>query len=247
MEFDDLELKPFGIEQTEDGELQRTKEWLEDRRGNFTGSKMKDLMSCGRSTAKLQWGTVEKLIDFGRTAEKYIYNVGKERLTGLMSQRITSKQMYHGIIHEPLLIEKLLEDGVIENYKPCKFKKFKDHNGGASPDGTVVYQNQEMGLETKCCVSWDGHFARCYDVIDEKHDDFWQFQTEMMALEVDKLLYVVASPMTIEDYEIKIIDASPIHQKALLQRILIADAAIGYWDTYNYSDSLKVACAKWEE
>lgn len=247
MEFDNLDMQPFGVEQTEDGDLQRTKKWLKDRSGNYTGSKMTNLMGCGRSTAKLQWGTVEKLIDFSRIAEKYIYNVGKERLTGLLSQRITSNQMYHGIIHEPLLIEKLLEDGMIEDYKPCQFVKFKDYNGGASPDGTVIYQSEEMGLETKCCVSWDGHFARCYDVIDEKHDDFWQFQAEMWALEVNKLLYVVASPMTIEDYEIKVIVASPIHQKAMLNRILIADAAIEYWDTHNYADSLKLACAKWQE
>ena len=247
MDFNDLDLEPFGFEQNNEGELQRTEEWLEARSGNFTGSKTKAFMGCGRSTAKMSWGTVEKLIDFSKTAEKYIYNVGKERLTGIRSQQITSKQMEHGIIHEPLLIEKLIETKIISDFTKSSFDKFKGYNGGASPDGKVVYKGEEMVLEVKCCVSWDGHFIRCYDIVDEKHDDFWQFQSEMLALGLNKLLYVVASPMTIEDYELQVINASPTHQKAILNRITIADAAIAYWDTHNYAEALQLACAEWQE
>ena len=104
-----------------------------------------------------------------------------------------------------------------------------------------------MALETKCCVSWAGHFKRMYDKVDEKHDDFWQFQAEMVALDVTKLLYVVASPMTVESYDVQVIDASPIHQLAMLQRIEIADKAIGYWGEHHYADALKLACAEWKE
>ena len=246
MEFENFELNPFEFIESKDDGLQRTEAWLEERRGNFTGSKFKELMGCGRSTSKLPWGDAAKLVDFSRVAEKYIYNVGKERITGLLSQRITSKQMFHGEKSEPLLIAKLLEEGIIENYEPCSFAKFDGYSGGASPDGTVIYKGEKMGLETKCCVSWDGHFARMYDVVDQKHDDFWQFQGEMKALGVDKLLYVVASPMTIDQYEIQVIDASPIHQVAMLNRIEIADLAIGYWSTYKYPEALQLACAEWE-
>lgn len=245
MEFNNFDLEPFAFLQSEDDDLQRTEDWLEARRGNFTGSKFKELMGCGRSTGKFPWGDPAKLVDFGRAAEKYIYNVGKERITGLLSQRITSKQMYHGEKSEPLLIDKLLEEGIIENYESCSFVKFDGYNGGASPDGTVIYKGVKMGLETKCCVSWDGHFARMYDVVDQKHDDFWQFQAEMKALRVDKLLYVVASPMTIDQYEIQVIDASEIHQQAMLDRIEIADLAISFWPNHKYPDALKVACAEW--
>ena len=45
-------------------DLQRTEKWLEKRKGRFTGSKIKDLMTCGRSTSKMAWGSFEKLIDF---------------------------------------------------------------------------------------------------------------------------------------------------------------------------------------
>jgi len=248
MQFEGMELEPFGVGQQEpDDELQRTEEWLEARSGNFTGSKMKLLMGCGRSSAKMAWGTTDKLVDFGKTAEKYIYNVGKERITGNRSQHITSQEMNHGKIQEPLLIQKLLDDKIIESYEARAFVKFEDHNGGASPDGSVIYKGEKVGLETKCCVSWDGHYARKYSKVDEKHDDFWQFQSEMLALKVDKLLYVVADPMTIDDYEIDIIVASPIHQKAMLQRIEIADIAIGHWDQHGYAESLTLACAEWQD
>lgn len=247
MDLKDFDLEPFGFKQTEDGELQRTEEWLAARSGNFTGSKNKDLMNCGRSTAKMQWGTVEKLVDFGATAEKYVYAVGKERITGHQNQQIKSQQMYHGILNEPLLIQKMLDQGIITEYEPCAFVKFEGHNGGASPDGKVLYNSERMALEVKCCVSWDGHYKRMYNKVDQKHDDFWQCQAEMLALSVSKLLYVVASPMTIEDYDVQVIDASPIHQKAMLQRIEIADTAIGHWGAHHYGDALKLACAEWQE
>lgn len=246
MEFGNFELEPFGSSLPEDDKLQRTEAWFKARSGNFTGSKMHLLMGCGRSTGKLPWGDPAKLMDFGATAEKYIYNVGKERLTGNRSQQVSSQEMRYGNISEPLLINKLLEEGIIKNYEPCSFAKIEGYSSGASADGTVVYKDEKVGLETKCCVSWDGHYKRKYNIVDQKHDDFWQFQTEMKALGVDKLLYVVADPMTIEDYEIEIIEASPIHQQAMLDRIQIADLAIGYWSTYKYAEALQVACAEWE-
>ena len=247
MEFDEFNLEPFGPETNKDEDLQRNEVWFKARSGNFTGSKNDLLMGCGRSTAKLPWGDPSKLVDFGATAEKYIYNVGKERLTGNRSQQISSQEMRYGNISEPLLIAKLLEEGIIENYEPCSFAKIEGYSGGASADGTVIYKGEKVGLETKCCVSWDGHYNRKYNVVDEKHTDFWQFQTEMKALGVDKLLYVVADPMTIKDYEIELIQASPIHQKAMLDRIKIADAAIGYWSDYKYPEALKLACAEWQD
>ena len=94
--------------QDDSDSLQRTEEWLEKRKGRFTGSKIKDLMSSGRSSSKMQWGRIEKTVDFGAKAERYIYQVGKERLTGLRGMNISSKQMQHGTDSEPLLIEQLI-------------------------------------------------------------------------------------------------------------------------------------------
>ena len=57
--------------------FQRTNEWLEQRKGRFTGSKIKDLMGCGRSTAQKPWGSIEKVYDFGRKKNWYKRYGGK--------------------------------------------------------------------------------------------------------------------------------------------------------------------------
>jgi len=239
--------------------LQGTDEWFEKRRGRFTGSKIKDLMSSGRSTGKKSWTEgKEKLFDFGKPAEKYIYAVGKERTTGRLSMEVTSKQMDYGKEHEPLLIKKLLEDGVITDFVGLDFEQFPSYeNAGASIDGIAItgpnaikhkiQEGLKVGLEIKCPVSWDGHYNRMYEEIHEKHDDFWQFQAEMLATETNLLLYVVALPMTVEEYDVEITAASKIHQKAMLDRCKIADKAISLWPKHKYSEALAIAIAEFKD
>lgn len=238
------------IESSDD--LQRTEAWLADRKGHFTGSKGKEFMSSGKKSAKKVWGDVEKTVDFGAAAEKYIYSVGMERTTGILSQNSSSKQMDHGTKHEPLLIEQLENDGVISDVEELGFEKFKEWpTGGASIDGRCIYVNtkERIGLEIKCTVSWDGHYERMYEPIHDKHKDFWQFQFEMLALNIDKLLYVVAMPMQVEKYDVSIIEASKVHQRCIIERCKIADAAIELWDEYprNKGEALRVACANYSE
>jgi hypothetical protein len=226
-------------------DLQRTEEWLEKRKGRFTGSKIKDLMNCGRSTSKMPWGRIEKTFDFGATAERYIYNVGKERLTGLRSMGASSKAMQHGTDSEPLLIQQLIDDKVITDFVELGFEHFGDYkNGGASVDGVCTYKGERVAMEMKCCVSWDGHFKRMYNEVHEKHDDFWQFQAEMFAVGLKKCIYVVAAPMQVEQYDIQVVKASEIHHKVMLDRCKIADRAIELWKTHSYSEALQIACAE---
>jgi hypothetical protein len=234
-------------DQTSSESLQRTEEWFEKRSGCFTGSNIKKLMSCGRSTSKIGWTHAEKVVDFGSAAEKYIYNVGMERLTGIRSQQAHSKQMEHGTKSEPLLIQQLIDDGVITDFKELGFENFGEYKfGGASVDGVCMYKGELVGLELKCTVSWDGHFSRMYDAIDDKHDDFWQFQSEMIAAKVKKILYVVAMPMQTEKYDLTVIEASPMHQKRIAQRCKIADSAIDKWGKHSKKDALQLACAEFE-
>lgn len=234
-------------DQTSSNSLQRSEEWFEKRRGCFTGSKIKDLMSCGRSTAKIGWTHPEKIVDFGSAAVKYIYNVGMERLTGIRSQQATSKQMDHGTENEPLLIAQLLKDGVITDFQELGFEYFGNYkHGGASVDGVCMYKGERVGLELKSTVSWDGHFKRMYDAIDDKHDDFWQFQAEMIAAKVSKILYVVAMPMQFEKYDAVIVEASPMHQMRIAQRCKIADKAIDLWSVHPKPIALEIACAEFK-
>jgi len=249
-EFNEItsEFKMIGsFDSNETESLQRTEQWFADRAGRFTGSRVKDLMSCGSSTAKMPWGHIEKLVDFGAPAEKYIFQVGMERNTGFRDMETFAKQMEWGTQNETNLINQLIDDGLISDFVEMGFEKFKNYeNGGASVDGVCMYKGERIGIETKCCVSWDGFFARMYDVVDEKHKDFWQCQAESMAVGVKKVLFVAAMPMTTKNYEFQIVESSPIHQQCILQRCEIADKAIELWDGKNYREALEIACANFK-
>jgi hypothetical protein len=236
-------------------ELQRTEEWRKKRSGCWTGSKNSKLMGCGRATAKMQWGSVEKTVDFGVTAERHIYAVGQERITGLRSQKITSQELRYGNEQEPFFKAQLIKDGIFSNFEDLGFEYFGNYKlGGASSDGRAIYTGKKypelhaktIGIEMKCCVSWDGHYNRMYEVVNEKHDDFWQHQSEMLAMEVEDLLYCVAMPMQTKLYDEQLVKASKVHQKALLDRCMIADEAIKLWPIHGYKEALNIACANFE-
>mgnify|MGYP003642636218 CR=1 FL=1 len=233
--------------------LQRTDEWLELRYGCWNGSENNDLMGCGRSTSKMGWDNTDKIIDFGSAAEKQVYKVGKERLTGEHSMQIDAKPLQHGRENEPLLIDQLLKDGIITDFKELSSEKFY-HTGRASVDGVAkvgpnckvagLVLGEEITLELKCPVSWDGHYKRKYKKVDQTHSDWWQFQSEMAASGIKKLLYVVTLPMTFKKYDLELVLASDIHMRALISRCKIADRAIELWDKYSYQEALERACAE---
>lgn len=223
-------------------DLQRSKEWFKARLGRFTGSKKKELMSCNRAAAKMSWNDVDKIFEFGETAIIYIYGRAQERLTGISPQMPDTWQMRWGKYAESEIVKDMLKREVIQNFKECGFELFQEVDyAGASPDGIVVVDGVEMGLEIKACVSWDGHFKRMEVKVHDKHDDFWQIQSEMMTLGLNELLYVVAKPMEVNQYDMQIVKASPIHQKAIERRCEIANAAIEMWNKDRENLSLRVA------
>lgn len=238
----------FKEPQSSSVQQQRTEEWLESRKGRYTGSNFKLLMGCGRSTSKMGWDRIEKIVDFGATAEKYIYKVGNERLTGLRDMDIYAKSMEHGKENEPKLIEQLIKDGVITDFEEVPFVEFKRYsNAGSSPDGIAKFKGKLVAIETKCTTSWDGHFARMYEPVHEKHNDFWQVQAEAESLGVDSTLYVTAKPGVFDQYDYQLVDKSETHIKALIARCRIADLAISLWPEHGYKESLIIACARYQD
>ena len=91
-------------------DLQRTDQWFEARRGRFTGSGIKDLMTCSRSKANYEWGRPEKLIDFGEAAKKYIYSKFKERQRSKVVKTAFSQDMKYGTENEAAILD-LLKTG----------------------------------------------------------------------------------------------------------------------------------------
>ena len=226
--------------------LQRTAEWFEKRRGRFTGSKIKDLMSCSRSTAKIEWGRPEKLIDFGEKAKEYIYTKAKERQRGYAVQTPTTAAMSYGTENEDAVIELLPFD-----VEKCDFMEIEGLEGiaGASPDGRYEDQN----VEIKCATTWEQFYKRVELPFDQTHMDFWQVQTEMMAQKLNKTMYIVAEPSesifepNITSFTMRNTQASEIHQKAIYQRCEIGDEAIKlFLKGYSIHQAIQQACTEYE-
>lgn len=206
---------------------QRTAEWFEKRKGRFTGSMIKELMSCSRSTAKMEWGRVEKLIDLGEAAKKYIFTKAMERKTGIQVKTHPTAAMRYGTENEAK-VKELLNRPVDE----VDFLEFIPNIAGASPDGKIKWIKNYAGLEIKCATDWNNFYNRVMVPVCYGHIDFWQLQAEMLALKVDKILYVVAQPSedifeaNITDIQTQIVDASPIHQEQIIHRCLIGNDII---------------------
>lgn len=232
----------------ENTDLQRTKEWFEKRKGKFTGSKIKELMSCGRSTAKKAWGTPEKLIDLGEASKKYIFEKAMERKRNKVIQTPITAAMYYGTTNEDAVIELLKDKKIIK----VDFKEFITDIAGASPDGYFEENDEIIGLEIKCATTWSSVYSRSLQ-IDQSHEDFWQVQSEMLALKTNKLLYVVAEPSesifepNITDLDIQLVHASPIHQQCIIKRCMIGNEAINlFLSGMNFHDAVIKACSEFD-
>lgn len=220
--------------QVVESELQRTEQWFKDRLGRFTGSEMHKLMACGRSSAKMEWGRAEKLVDFGETAKKYIYAKCKERQRNKVIKKLETLKITFGKRQEDHVFE-LLEAKYPEyQFEKVGFIEFIDNVAGASPDGKAVNKTtgEVIGLEIKCSTDWDTLYSRHEEDFEQSHQDFWQIQSELLALNVDKLMYVVAEPPEtildpiIEDLSVKIVEKSLTHQLAIMQRCMIGEQVI---------------------
>jgi hypothetical protein len=240
--------KSFELVQTD---LQRTEAWFEQRRGNFTGSKIKDLMSCTRQSAKMLWSENAKIFDLGETAKKYIYSRAMERKHGYVVQTAASQAMKYGT-----RIEEQIFDAVKELFIDLKEVGYTPHPKynflGASPDGLAG----EGVAELKAATTWDTLYSRHEILFDDKHQDFWQIQTEMLCAGKDKCIYAVALPPEdmqndeiIKGVSIRIVDASPIHQHAILTRArlgnFIAERYLSGVDKY-FSDSVNYGISEFE-
>jgi hypothetical protein len=248
-----LERKGFNIGTLEESDLQRTAQWFEQRKGRFTGSEYNKLMSCTHSTAKMEWGRAEKLVDFSETAKKYIFSKAKERQRGKVIRIASSHAMKYGTENEPVILELLKAKFPEYVFSEVGFTEFIKDVAGSSPDGKVEGCNIKMALEMKGATTWETLYTRHEIEVDQTHQDFWQLQAEMLSLKVDKCMYAVAEPSesifepNITDVSVKFVDASPIHQQAMKQRALIGDAAIKkYLNGVNFHEAIRQAASEFE-
>ena len=211
--------------------LQRTEAWFEARRGRFTASGIKNLMGVTRATSRMQWGNPAKNIDFNDKALKYIYSKAKERQRGKVVETPATAAMRYGTQYESTIKEvlttkyfpglRITETGFIEFIKGV---------AGASPDGLI--KDKKLNLEVKAATSWDTLWQRTEEPFDEQAVDFWQIQTQMIATGYAKTMYVIAEPPRnlfepeITDLVVRFVDASQMHQQAILERCKIGNEII---------------------
>jgi len=128
-------------------DLQRTEKWRLERLGRWTGSQLKNLMSCSQSGGRISWNEIDKLFHFGNTALKYIYENAMERKTGrYIDMGQGTKEMQYGTKVEPLIQKatkrKLKEMGVKGKIKSVGFKPFPTiPNAGVSSDSIFEDKN----------------------------------------------------------------------------------------------------------
>ncbi len=213
-----IELPTF-TDITEETTEQNNAQWFSDRLGKFTGSRMHELMSCSSKAKGKDWTNPLWLYDFGDTALNYINERAIERVTGENIESATTWQMNWGNTYEPFGKEAVAKKfGAITQ---VGFEHFAE-NAGASADGLIG----DMAFELKCPATLKAHRENLTTrIITESHPYFWQMQSEMLALKVDKLLFASYHPkypplsqlITIEVHK------SYIHCVAILERVRIAN------------------------
>lgn len=211
---------------------QRTEDWFKARRGKFTGSKIKDLMKCSRATARIEWGVDDKIFDLGDAAIKYIFTKAQERKHGYYCKTYGSRAMSYGTENESVIKDLYTAKNPNDFVEDCEFIAVNDYLG-ASPDGKITDELKiQKALEIKASTTFEQYFNRVEVPFDEKHMDFWQVQTEMLALEVEECHYVVALPPhdilepVIQGFELIVVKASRTHQNAILQRAKLGNLII---------------------
>ena len=260
------ELQP--ISQESDEQLQRTEEWFRQKTGKFSGSEIKKLMSCGQSTARLSWDRPEKIIDFSETAKNYIFGKAMERKTGIFPRMADIFNFKYGKQAEPIIVAKFKQKmPQIKEFREMPFISVKGHEDylGASPDGSmigIVFNGEkEYGFEAKGAMNWETLGSRVRKPLDDKHVDFWQLQTEMLAMQVDSMYYCISHPVVnaidfinasyeeafemINDIEILQVKASPIHQNVIIKRAKIGNNAIElFLKGMNFDEAIQKACTE---
>lgn len=239
-------------------QLQRTEKWREERRGNWTGSQLKTLMTAQAGKGRLKWSHIDRLFSFGLSAIKYIYENAKERQTGrYIDEGEGTYEMRYGTKVEPLIFrltkEKLSEMKIKGKLKKVGYIPFPSMpNAGVSSDAKLVNKKGKTiaSVEMKACTTWKTHYERTFEATDDGSKDFWQLMGQLIAHDVNTCYYVVAEPPQdikkylfydgniqdlYEDFKkecpikIEIINPFELQCEALKKRIRIAEDALNDW------------------
>lgn len=167
--------------------LQKSAEWIEARKGNFTASEFHRLMADAKRPMtqseldeRPKGSRTTTIVDpeiLSDGAMTYILEVAGEILTGMSADSdYMNKAMEWGILHEPLA-RKLYSKVMGKEVKEVGMVKWKNSKYVCgSPDGLV---GADGGIETKCPEKNARHLENLllkdWRELKEKHNDYyWQ-------------------------------------------------------------------------
>jgi len=175
---------------------QRTEEWIQIRKGKFTGSEIWKLMVDAKSKTEV----------LSETAKTYVFDKVAEMYSTQEQPKFTTPAMEWGITNEPLAKRwyqrrsgnKVLDIGYIP------LQGYEEYAGG-SPDGIVEFRNL---IEIKCPYNPANHIkyilTSAEDFKKEWKEYYWQMQFYMSCLDLPHCDFISFDPRVDEDWGIHI-------------------------------------------
>lgn len=214
---------------------QRSLDWFRIRLGNFTGSKVGDLMVKGRGKDEV----------FGKTALSYINQVASERMLSkavvdddaffqqyLDIVTTSTKEMRWGIDQEDAcrtLFSKLIGKKIVDA-SSCKHPTIEHF--ASSPDGVIAEtENRLIAVEIKCPKPTTYvEYLKIQDAESLKEVNstyYWQCFAHMACTGADATYFVVYNPFMQKPIHYIKIDRDEAVISTILERVKLADEEVG--------------------
>lgn len=214
---------------------QRSAEWFRVRLGNFTGSRIADLMGSARGKAD----------EFSQTAMTYIYQVAGERMLNpafvndddtLMDYinltNVTTKAMQWGVEQEAEAKNVLLTlhpEWEMAEVSSCKHDEVD--NLAASPDAIVYDRQKLMTIEIKC-PNVNTHVKYMHNIKDgqtllkTEPKYYWQVMAEMACTGAECGLFVSYNPWLLHPIHVVKIERDEDAISKMIERVKKANELI---------------------
>lgn len=189
-------------------------QWLNDRQGKFTASRIAELCTKERSGKGM-----------GKTAISYIYEVLCERL-GDIEDNIVTREMQYGIENEPIAISILSKRYADLRHLGQFFfkhphKELSEH-AGASPDfmiGNEICGEIKVAYTSRKFIEYMQLNTQA-DLLKYNKAYYYQVQMQIVCTGATQALFVAYNPKWLADMQDKCLKFLPINRdEAVIQEI----------------------------
>lgn len=212
---------------------QRSLDWYRARLGNFTGSRVGDLMVTERG------GT-----GFGKTAMSYIYEVAAERSLHpivvtwdeefnryLDVVDITNKAMRYGTEHEAECRDMLEAELGVSIHERGSIKAEGIEHFASSPDGEFEMDEEKCCVEIKCprpstYMEYKATIKTAADLKKVNAKYYWQCQSHMLVTGATRCVFATYCEFMTEPLHYIWVERNEDDQQMIRQRVTEANEII---------------------